>query len=131
MKEELEKKLVDAFPNFYKDYHGDMETTCMAWGMECGDGWFDLIWELSEKIEKLINEYVEANPADTYVPRASQIKEKFGGLRVYMNSETDEMTKIVDYIEEKSYTICERCGEKGTLRKEGWMVTLCDLCNKK
>ena len=27
----------------------------MCYGFECGDGWFDLIWELCEKIEKSEN----------------------------------------------------------------------------
>jgi len=23
----------------------------MSWGYECGDGWFDLVWTISKKIE--------------------------------------------------------------------------------
>ncbi len=40
MKEELDKKLVEAFPLLYGDRNAPMQTTCMCWGFP-GDGWFD------------------------------------------------------------------------------------------
>jgi hypothetical protein len=64
-------------------------------------------------------------------PRASQVKEKFGTLRFYMISETDEMSKLISEAEAKSAITCEFCGEPGELRNTGWYITLCDKCHEK
>lgn len=62
MKEELDKRLVKTFPLLYSDRHGDMQSTCMCWGFSCGDGWFQIIWDLSAKIEPIIRKYIKENP---------------------------------------------------------------------
>lgn len=59
-------------------------------------------------------------------PAASQIKEKFGTLRFYLTSGTEEMWKIVHEAENKSCKICEECGAPGKRRGGGWILTLCD-----
>ena len=114
MDSKLEQKLIKDFPRLYADCYGDPRQTCMAFGFECGDGWFDLIYELSKQLE-----------GHTV---AAQVKEKFGGLRFYITTATDEIHEIIDKAEQDSYTICERCGKSGTLRTDGWHVTLCDDC---
>ena len=43
MREELEKKLVEDYPELFSDHGGDPMHTCMAWGCECGDGWEPVI----------------------------------------------------------------------------------------
>ncbi|MAG26478.1 hypothetical protein CMI47_13100 [Candidatus Pacearchaeota archaeon] len=62
MKEELDKKLVKVFPLLYSDRYASMQSTCMCWGFDCDSGWFDLIAELSAKLEVLIIKYIEENP---------------------------------------------------------------------
>ena len=60
-----------------------------------------------------------------------QVKEKFGGLRFYVNSATEEMYRLISEAESQSYEICEECGKPGTLSqkiKGGWMKTLCLEC---
>lgn len=64
-------------------------------------------------------------------PRALQVKTKYGGLRFYMTHGTDEIFELIDEAEDKSYEICELCGEKGKPRDIGWIWTLCDKCHKK
>jgi len=61
MKEELDKKLVKAFPLLYGDRHASMQSTAMCWGFP-GDGWFDIIWDLSSKLEPLIQKFIDDNP---------------------------------------------------------------------
>jgi hypothetical protein len=54
-------------------------------------------------------------------------KEKFGGLRFYINSGSDEIFKRISEAEKLCYTVCEKCGEPGELRTDiGWVLTLCD-----
>jgi len=129
MDQELDNKLCQDFPNVFADRRASMQVTCMCWGFSCGNGWYGIIREAAEKLEPLIEAYKRENPTDE-APRASQIKEKFGTLRFYLSHGTDEMFKIVSDAEQKSETVCEKCGKKGRLRKGGWLRTLCAKCHK-
>ncbi len=71
MDKELQQKLQRRFPVLYRDL-GKPDTS-MELGITCGNGWFDLLWRLSEDLEKLDPNLV-----------AAQVKEKFGSLRFYL-----------------------------------------------
>lgn len=79
-----------------------------------GEGWHSLIDEIYDRLpdEAIVN----------------TVKEKFGGLRVYVDRIDNETQQFVDSIEDKSYTICEMCGKPGKSRSGGWILTLCDQC---
>jgi len=62
MNEKNDLRLVRAFPLLYGDRHGSKQSTAMCWGFSCGDGWYDTIWELSEKLEPVIKKFVDENP---------------------------------------------------------------------
>jgi hypothetical protein len=123
MDKELVDKLFTAFPHLYRNrYKGPMETL-LCFGVETGNGWFDLIWELSDALEKEILK----QPKDKRVYHtAMQVKEKYAQLRIYLTSYTDEMERLIDEAEEKSATICEICGKPGKIRGTGWLYTACD-----
>lgn len=100
---------------------------------ECEDGWLDIIEDLSDKLERLIiDRYLQMEKfgEDIEYQRsyASQVKEKYGGLRFYMYGSTQEMEKLIDDAEKKSKKTCEICGKLGFTRYEGWITTLCDSC---
>lgn len=117
MDQEHTKYLVETFPKLYSKYDSDPKQTAMCWGFECGDGWFQLIKELSEKLE----------PLDVV---AQQVKEKFGGLRFYVEYGTDEVFDIIEEFEDRSFHVCEACGQPGVLRTDRhWYATLCDECD--
>lgn len=83
---------------------------------DCDEGWYPLIQRLIEDLIKL-----------GWDKHVTQVKEKFGGLRFYVNSCTREMMDRISEAEKESYSICEECGEPGELRKDlGWYFTLCD-----
>jgi len=128
MREELDKKLTKTFPYLYADRYTDMRSTAMCWGFECGEGWFKIIWNLSKDLEAEIKKQPKEK-REWY--KASQVKEKFGGLRFYMNSSTEKMEKLIDKAERKSYKTCETCGKPGKRNDGGWIVTLCDRCEEK
>lgn len=123
MDKKLDDQLVEECPNLYRDRHGSPQETCMCWGFDVGDGWFPLIYDLSVKLEKLILELPEEEREHC---KASQVKEKFGGLRFYMDGATEEMLKLISDAETLSYQICEDCGAKGERRGGGWIKVLCD-----
>lgn len=122
MKKELEAKLVERFPGFFADMYGDPMQTCMAFGCECDEGWYDLLFRLCEDIEK-------AEPEEF---KLLQVKEKFGGLRVYYHGGNEVVHKLVSAAENESYEICERCGIRENVTSEGsWIFTLCQECRTK
>ena len=131
MKEEFDKKLVEAFPLLYGDRHTSMRTTAMCWGFSCNDGWYDIIWDLSSKLEPLLQKFHDEYPDVESPPRASQVKEKFGVLRFYMTSATEEMYDLIEKAEALSYKTCEDCGKPGEEREGGWIITHCDDCHER
>jgi hypothetical protein len=128
MREELDKKLVESFPNLFVDRRGSHQKTSMCWGFSCGDGWFDLIWDLSEKLEKLIE---EGDWEEGRRPKAFQVKEKFGSLCFYLSYGSEEMTSLCDDAERRSIEVCESCGNPGEIRKLSWVKTLCSTCHER
>ena len=88
-----------------------------AYSFECDEGWYLLIQELIEDLLKL-----------GWDKQITQVKEKFGGLRFYINEGSKEVFERIIEAENTSYSICEKCGEPGELRRDiGWFRTLCDL----
>ena len=61
------------------------------------------------------------------VPVAVQVKEKFGGLRFYVNGATDKHWSYINFAESMSYRTCEDCGAPGKTYTDGWHTTLCDV----
>lgn len=80
-----------------------------------GAGWANLINIVFDKVQ-------------TYTPGIviHQVKEKWGGLRIYCGPCPEDFDKFLMEIERKSFTVCEDCGKPGQLRGGGWYKTLCD-----
>lgn len=123
MKPELDAKLCEQFPLLYKNRNASRGGSNMRFGFCVGDGWFQIIYDLSAKLEPLIQQHDGLNH-----PVASQVKEKFGGLRFYMDNATDEMNKYIAEAEELAGKTCEICGRPGTRGGSGWIKTKCDEC---
>jgi len=126
MRKELDEQLCRECPNLYADRGKSMMETCMYWGFDCMDGWKDIVRDLSLKLEALIVAMPEEERKSF---KAAQVKEKFGTMRFYMTTETDEMEKLINEAEAASAVTCEYCGAAGTLRTQGWCFTLCDKCD--
>jgi len=130
MDETHTKTLVKKHPLLYADVGKPPTQSLMCFGIACGDGWFKLIYDLSDELERLIKKWRKANPKETYWPCAFQVKEKFGGLRFYMTFGSEEIFSAINAAERKSFRICERCGKTGRPRNvRGWITTLCDKCS--
>jgi hypothetical protein len=132
MSPEKSDRLTQSFPLLYQDKDKPLTESLMAFGFECGDGWFDIIWNLSQKLELLIEDFIKNNPSEEWVPRASQVKEKYGTLRFYMSSETQEMSDAISLAESESAKTCEECGKAGSFRGTSWVTVRCDehACEK-
>lgn len=87
------------------------------------DGWYLLIHDSLA----LIHREVECMPEDLKDGiTITQIKSKFGGLRIYMSNTTPYIRGVIALAEQSSYSICEQCGEKGEGRNiKNFVATLC------
>lgn len=125
MNNELTQKLFEKYPLLYADKNKSARETMMCYGLSCDDGWFDVIDRLSEKLEALIKQHIAANGIEDH-PRAAQVKEKFGTMRFYMTSYSEEIEKVISEAEAEASNICEACGKPGELYTSGfWLKTLC------
>ena len=52
------KYLYDTYPEIFQDKDKSAQETCMCWGFECGDGWFQIIDTLCSAIQSHVD-----NPA--------------------------------------------------------------------
>lgn len=140
---ELQNKLYEKYPELFSNKDKDIRSSCMAWGCECGNGWYDIIsnlcWMIKqhEDNKKWRNKYLQEKEPERlkdepeYFPvKFDQVKEKYGGLRIYFSGGDDYVEGLVSMAEAISYKICEVCGNKGQPNKGGWITTLCDVCRK-
>jgi hypothetical protein len=124
MKKELDEYLVKTYPKIFADRYSDMKTTAMCWGFECNDGWYEIINTLCLNIQNYLDN-------DPNIPQviASQVKEKFGGLRFYINGGDEYIYKLISNAEKLSYQTCEDCGSREKVgQTKGWIITLCEKC---
>ena len=116
--------------------------------VECDDGWYDIIdaalstiqghitnrnnqilnnieWHAKRDIGEPIPDWRRETELLEY-PQVQQIKEKFGGLRIYLSNEDDYIFGIINMAERIAVRTCEVCGAKGQMRGGSWLKTLCD-----
>jgi len=55
MRDELEVKLVEKYPEIFRDRKGNIMKSAMPWGFEIGDGWYDIIDVLCSMISRDVN----------------------------------------------------------------------------
>jgi len=84
-------------------------------------GWHSLIKNLLHTIDC----YIARGPLDGLF-EIVQIKEKFGGLRVYAIGSDEYIEGAIGLAECMSNNVCEVCGSPGqNLIKGGWLKTRC------
>jgi hypothetical protein len=55
MKQTLDKLLCEKYPKMMVNRNKDMMETCMCWGFECGEGWFNILDQLMGNIQHHID----------------------------------------------------------------------------
>ena len=149
MKQELDELLCKKYPKMMVNRNKNMQETCMCWGFECGNGWFNILDQLMGNIqhhidwkEKQRNWAIEFNSKaaqeemrvvpDT-VPQVTldQVKEKFGTLRFYYTGGDDIIDGMVRMAESMSGVTCEECSAPAETHGPGWIRTICEPCETK
>jgi hypothetical protein len=119
---------------------------------EIGDGWLPIATEAVKKIERIHKGHLEIPPSVTLAwfdtesdisfkewygaSNITQVKEKYGGLRIYVKYNTDEIDEIIRKAEEQCSHTCEICGtdkdaDEVKLRGNKWYSTHCKKCWEK
>lgn len=95
--------------------HGITDTPCYT---HFGEGWHKLLDKL---LVELFAEGVK--PEDVH-----QIKEKWGGLCVYLAHGvlTNPIRRLIKEAEDVSLKTCDICGDPGTFIREAWVRTRCE-----
>ena len=113
-KEEFEQYLV-SIGGLNRTYREDKGPIVEAGYFAYRQGWYELT-------KNLIDELITLG----WDKRINQAKEKFGGLRFYIETTPEGGNEIIRKYEDLAYKTCEKCGKEGVLRKGGWLLTLCD-----
>ena len=94
-------------------------------GIECGDGWKNLYQPIIDYIIDYNKDKKDEDKIEIW-----QIKEKFGGLRVYLNKSTEELDKMIEEAEKESYHTCEECGKhiNKAIVEHHWIYAMCRQC---
>lgn len=80
-----------------------------------GEGWAPLVNRVFDKMEVVKG-----------TVKIIQVKEKYGGLRIYTDYSNKELAEVIYEVENKSLKMCEGCGQPGKLRGKSWYYTSCD-----
>lgn len=128
MRAELDRQLYEKYPDIFRQKDLPMTQTAMCWGIDCGDGWFEIIDTLCgwlTTLKKFTGAQVEA----------TQLKEKFGSMRFYYSVANCRLKDIVFpvikemilFMELYSEQVCEICGKPGEICLHGsWRKTVCE-----
>lgn len=114
--------IMQKFPQIYGIPPYNPQENLLYYGFECSKGWYTLILDLSEKIQKKLND----NP--TWKVQVTQVKEKFGELCFYADC-NDEIQSIIDDTIIQCQKTCMYCGAKAKRwKKNNGYFTSCVDC---
>lgn len=152
MDTELEDKLFHKYRAIFGQKDKPPTETAMCWGLECGNGWYNIIDTLCDLIqhsldqskkdvkryqELLQDESLSIYSREAYtaglrraqdfpeVIQATQVKEKFGTLRFYTDDWHPVIDAYISFAESMSAITCEVCGNPGTINDGGWLKVRC------
>lgn len=113
MSPDLDKKLCEEFPSIFRNRNADKTQSCMHWGFECGDGWYNIIRGICLAVTNNYSTSKDLKADGRFLPPdvdihhpdfdsyfwhhtgaglviADQVKEKYGMLRFYYRMEWSE-----------------------------------------
>lgn len=136
MNSELQNQLYQKYPQLFVNKDKTPMQSPMCFGIETGEGWYEIIsslcWMIKQHEDSIIWQTKwtqETDPeykSDYFPVKFDQIKEKYGGLRVYFSGGDQYVEGLVSMAEAMSYHVCDVCGNKGEANKGGWISVRCE-----
>ena len=127
---EQTKQLVEKYPYLtpHNSWTGEVVdnydyTYTEAWGLP--SGWHRLFYLLCKHLRPHIE---EANLLDKFY--FTQVKEKYGTMRVYTSCLPNSVDRMIDLYECYSKYLCQNCGKPAEYCTKGWITHLCSDCIK-
>ena len=134
MKNDLDKKLCEKYPKIFVNRNKPMNETCMCWGFDHGDGWYNIIDSMCSAMTYTYQTSIEVDALraiawnleptkwgdgevkyylDVQGPQviADQVKEKFGTLRFYFHLEFEPRFRELAY-GENPLPAAKECAER-------------------
>lgn len=120
--DEYEQYMHQHFPKLLSKPYG---------GFAIGKGWWPVIRALCHEIQNYVDwrqeQFTKYSRGEWLEqPTVAQIKEKFGGLRFYLDGGDEQIWGMIRMAEAWADSSCEECGSPGKRRSGGWIRTLCD-----
>jgi hypothetical protein len=147
MDQELQNKLYEKYPQFFVNKDKTPMESPMCFGIEVGNGWYQILsnvcwmikqhednkrwqkeWEdkKNQEIKESMGISIEGTTPEYFPVTFDQVKEKYGGLRLYFSGGDDYVEGLVSMAEAISYYVCDICGNKGEASKGGWISVRCE-----
>jgi len=147
MKSELEDILIEKHPTLFRDYGKSPQESCMAFGVEFGDGWYNIFADLCDYLDKLADHEdvyklkdefkTEENRGYIVIKRPTihfdQVKEKFGTMRVYWSMDEGMSEETYNEIHPKERDNIFKFYEEieGAIRYVEFLSSrTCEVCGK-
>lgn len=125
MDKRLQEKIFNRFPALFleRKSYGILPISPVASrGLEILDGWFGLLWDTLEEIERF-----NISSGNKY--KISQVKQKFGVLTIYVDDGYEDLRDIFSSATKRSSITCETCGGSGKIENiRGYLTVICDPC---
>lgn len=117
-------QILKRYPGTFGRGPWPIDKTMLGWGFTCGVGWYPILDRLFADIDRIRDE------DGLKKLEVVQVKEKLGGLRVYVKGGNDRVQARLWQAEEESLSICEGCGgpSPGISDRDGYLTTLCEPC---
>lgn len=136
MNTELQNQLYEKYPQLFVNKDKTPTQSPMCFGIETGEGWYEILsslcWMIKQHEDSIVwqtewRQKTDPEYQSDYFPvKFDQIKEKYGGLRVYFSGGDKYVEGLVSMAEAMSYHVCDVCGNKGEANKDGWISVRCE-----
>lgn len=119
--------ILERYPALFGLAPGAKRLTLINSGFACGAGWYPILDGLFAELETIRQEDILTGL------KVIQVKEKFGGLRVYVDGGNERVHARIALAETEAAETCEGCGgpSPGVRSHGGWLGNLCDSCVRK
>jgi hypothetical protein len=131
MEQAKQQQIFTKYPVLFQEKDLPMRETCMCWGIDLPDAWYELLDKLCDRLDR-----VTKTTGVTVI--AQQVKNKYARLTFYWRPEYpdtmpeeeqrqwyDIIHAIVSHYSNQSGQTCEECGDFGQQTEGGWIHVLC------
>jgi hypothetical protein len=152
MRKELQDKLYSKYPKIFVQKDWSIQESCMPWGIDTPDSWYSIIDCLCFRIQIICDkgrkEYIRFPFGGFFYKlfknarfygilftkkvaqvEFTQVKEKFGSLRVYYSGGDNYIDDLIYFAEDLTTEVCAVCGSNQNVEStNGWITFLCKNC---